>query len=99
MAEQLYEFVPASTSEQTIGDTGALGDVIDFLLVIPTTLSPGNVQIKDGSNTPITVFAGGAGSISNLIPFTIPLAARSRSGSWKVTTGAGLSVVAVGVAN
>lgn len=99
MAAQIYETVAAGQTDQVIGMSGQAGDLLDFLLVVPATLSPGTVSIKDGSGADITVFVGGAGSVSNLIPFAVPLAARAANGPWKVTTGANVSVIAVGIFN
>jgi hypothetical protein len=91
----MYETVAAGQTAQVLGGTGSVGDLLDALLVIPTTVDAGNVIIKDGS-TSITVFAGGAASLSNLVPFLIPLGLPSVNGAWAVTTGAGLSVIAMG---
>lgn len=91
-----YHTVAASQSAQKLGQAGKSGDFLDGILVIPANTSPGVVQIKDGSNDAITVFAGGASSISGLIPFFIPIGARSTDGAWQVTTGASLSVIAIG---
>jgi hypothetical protein len=91
----MYETVAASQTAQVIGPTGAVGDRITGLLVIPATTSPGNVLLLDNA-TSITVFTGGATSVSNLTPFWIPLGMKSVSGAWKVTTGANVSVIAVG---
>ncbi len=91
-----YETVAASQTTQTLGATGGVGDYLVGLLVVPATTSPGNVQIKDGSNGAITVFTGGASSVSNLVPFFIPLGMRSVQGAWQVTTGTNVSVIAVG---
>jgi len=90
-----YETVAASQTAQVIGVTGGVGDYIAGLLVIPATTSPGNVLLLDNA-TSITVFTGGASSVSNLVPFFIPLGLYSVSGAWKVTTGANVSVVATG---
>lgn len=90
-----YETVAASQTAQVIGATGATGDYILGLIVVPATTSPGNVLLLDNA-TSITVFAGGASSVSNLVPFYIPLGMKSVSGAWKVTTGANVSVIAVG---
>lgn len=93
---QTYKTVAASQTAQVIQvTTGATGDLMNGLLVIPATTSPGNVLLLDNA-TSITVFTGGASSVSNLVPFFIPLGALSVSGAWKVTTGASVSVVAVG---
>ena len=90
-----YETVGAGVTGQTLGGAGATGDFLSGLLVTPGTTSPGNVIILDGA-TSITVFTGGATSVSNLVPFFIPVGAKSVSGAWKVTTGANVTVVAVG---
>jgi hypothetical protein len=63
--------------------------------VVPTSTSPGVVTILDNS-TAVYSFPGGSSSLSNLVPFSFPVGAKSVSGAWKVTTGAGLSVVCEG---
>lgn len=90
-----YETVAASQTAQVLGATGATGDYLIGLLVVPATLSPGNVLLLDNA-TSITVFTGGASSVSTLIPFLIPLAIKSVSGAWKVTTGSNVSVIGIG---
>lgn len=90
-----YETVAASQTAQVLGGSGAIGDYISGLLVIPATLNPGNVILLDNAIS-ITVFAGGTGSVSNLIPFFIPLGLKSVSGALKVTTGADVSILAIG---
>lgn len=91
-----YETVAASQTDQVLGATGGSGDDLDVLLIVPATTSPGAVSIKDGSGSAITVFTGGASSVTNLVPFPVPINARSTSGAWKVTTGANVSVIATG---
>lgn len=90
-----YETVAASQTAQALGATGATGDFISHLLVVPASTSPGNVLLLDNA-TSITVFTGGASSVTNLVPFIIPLNMISVSGAWKVTTGASVSVIGVG---
>lgn len=90
-----YEAVAASQTAQVMGSTGTTGDYISHLVVIPATTSPGAVAVLDNS-TSMTVFTGGADSVLSLHPFTIPLNMRSKNGAWKVTTGANVSVIAVG---
>lgn len=91
-----YEPVAASQTDQVIGASGAAGDYLHSLLIVPATTSPGAVSIKDGSGSAITVFTGGASSLSNLVPFMVPLMAVSKDGAWSVTTGANVSCLAVG---
>lgn len=90
-----YETVAASQTAQVLGATGATGDFISGILVIPATTSPGNVLLLDNA-TSITVFTGGATSVSNLVPFFIPLGMFSVSGAWKLTTGANVSCIGIG---
>lgn len=90
-----YETVAASQTGQTLGATGATGDYISGILVVPATTSPGNVLLLDNA-TSITVFTGGASSVSNLVPFFIPLGLISVSGAWKITTGANVSCIGCG---
>jgi len=75
---------------------GAKGDFMGFVTVTPTSTSPGAVAIKDGSNTAVTMFAGGATSLSNLTPFTFYVNAFSLQGAWQITTGTLLSVLVQG---
>jgi hypothetical protein len=91
-----YETVAASQTDQALGATGATGDYLRELLVVPATTSPGNVLIQDGAGSAITVFTGGASSVSNLVPFTISLGLTSTAGAWQITTGANVSVIGIG---
>ena len=90
-----YETVAASQTAQVLGATGGTGDFIAGVLVIPATTSPGNVLLLDNA-TSITIFTGGASSVSNLVPFMIPLGMKSVSGAWKLTTGANVSCIGIG---
>ncbi len=92
-----YETVAASQTDQVLGATGAANDYLAGLLVVPATTSPGAVSIKDGSGgSAITVFTGGATSVTNLVSFFVPLGIRATSAGWRVTTGTNVSVIAVG---
>ena len=86
-----FETVAASQTDQVIGATGAVGDFLAGIHVVPATTSPGVVQIKDGGGSAITVFTGG--TVSDLKPFFIKLGFKSASGAWKVTTGLNVSCV------
>lgn len=90
-----YETVAASQTAQVLGATGATGDYISGILVVPASTSPGAIALLDGA-TSITVFTGGASSVSNLVPFFIPLGMISLSGAWKITTGASVSCIGIG---
>lgn len=90
-----YETVAASQTAQALGATGATGDYVSGILVIPATTSPGVVTLLDNA-TSIPVFVGGASSVSNLVPFFIPLGMYSVSGAWKITTGTNVSCIGIG---
>jgi len=95
-----YNTIAASQTAQVLsatsgGTSGITGDYLSHCTIVPATTSPGVVTILDAS-TAIYSFPGGASSLSNLIPFSIPIGALSVSGGWKVTTGANVSVVCVG---
>lgn len=92
-----YEDVAASQTDQVIGSGGSqAGQLLSHLIVSPATTSPGSVTLTDGSLVGMVIFVGGATSVSNLVPFTIFLGCESRSGPWKVSTGANVAVRAVG---
>jgi hypothetical protein len=94
-----YETVAASQTDQVMGATGAVGDYLGGVLIIPSSTSPGAVSIKDGNGSAITIFAGGSGSLLTLHPFFVPLGARCSAAvtpGWKITTGAGVTAIGVG---
>lgn len=90
-----YETVAASQTDQMLGATGAAGDYLAGVLIIPATTSPGAVSIEDGA-TNIPIFTGGANSVTNLVPFFVPLGIVSVSGGWEITTGTNVAVIGVG---
>lgn len=92
---QEYETVAASQTAQVLGATGATGDLIRGLLIVPATVNAGQVLLLDNAIS-ITVFPGGTASVNELRPFWVELGIRSVSGAWKVTTGADVSVIGVG---
>jgi len=92
-----YETVAASQTDQVLGASGAAGDILAGLLIVPSSDAPGSVSIKDGAGSAIAVFTGGGTyPLSSTIPFFIPLGILSSAGAWKVTTEADVSVIAVG---
>lgn len=89
-----YETVAASQSAQALGPTGHAGDILEKLIIVPATTGAGNVSIKDGSGSDISVFA--TGTLADLTPIVLLLGLKSTGGAWKVTTGANVSVIAIG---
>ena len=89
-----YETVAASQTDQALGATGAVNDLLAGLLIVPAATTAGTVAIQDGADTAINVFV--TGTLADLTPIWLPLGIRSRTGAWSVTTGASVSVIAVG---
>ena len=86
-----YETVAASQTAQVLGQSGAVGDTIIRLIITVNTALTSTVTIIDGSTSiaimPATTIVG---------IYSIDLGVQSVSGPWKITTGAGATVVAVG---
>lgn len=94
-----YETVAASQTDQMMGATGAVGDYLAGVLIVPATTSPGAVLIQDGNGTEITIFANGASSVTTLHPFFVPIGAKCvavTTPGWKLTTGTNVSAVGLG---
>ena len=93
-----YEHVSASQTAQVLGGTGAVGDYIHRLVCTVTTGATGNVLVVDGTGAGVlthTVLPASASVIPGC--YNIELNAVSANGAWKITTGAGVEVMAVGV--
>lgn len=95
-----YQAVAASQTATVLQiSTGATGDYLSHCVLYPTSTSPGVVTVFDNTNAAAgsaILFPGGATSLSNLAPISIPVGALSTAGAWKVTTGASISVVCYG---
>jgi hypothetical protein len=89
-----YETVAASQAAQVLGGSGAIGDFIERVVVVPTSTTAGAISLIDNA-TSIQIYAGGTLG-ADLKPFEIPLGMKSVSGAWKLTTGAGVTAIAVG---
>lgn len=86
-----YEPVGAGVTAQTLGPTGAAGDVLERLVVHVGTSASGTVSILDGGVGMAIVPAN-----TTIGVYSVLVGARSMNGAWKVTTGAGASVMAIG---
>lgn len=90
-----YETVAAGQTLQICGPNGRQGDILDKLIIIPGTTSPGAVSVSDDSN--ISVFAGGANSVNELRPMIVELGMRAISAAgFRVTTGSNVTAICVG---
>ena len=87
-----YETVAASQTAQVLGGTGAKGDYLHRLIINIGTALTGTVTILDGATS--IAIAPASGSVG---VFSIELNMVSASGAWSVTTGAGASVIGVGI--
>ena len=92
-----YEHVAASQTAQVLGGTGAAGDYLHRLICTVSTAATSLVQIVDGTGAGIlthTVLPNNVGGGVGV--YNIEFNAVSSNGAWKVTTGAGATVIAVG---
>lgn len=98
LASQTSQFVAASATATQLGSTGATGDWLDGILIIPATTAAGAVSVLwDGTNTRQIFAGGGTTALTTLIPFYVPFGAISgNSGGFKITTGANVSVICFG---
>ena len=89
----VYETVAKSQTGQVLGPTGAQGDYLTRLIIVPETTGAGTVALLDGV-TSMNVFV--TGTLSNLTPIVIEFGMPSATGAWSVTTGDNVHVIAVG---
>lgn len=88
-----YETVAAGQTDQVLGSAGGPNDYLEGLLCIVTTVATSQVQIKDGTGTAITVLPNNVPGVGS---YPVPIGVPSKDGPWKITTGAGVSVLAIG---
>ena len=89
-----FETVAVSQTGQVLGDTGAKGDYLHRVIISVVTAASGSVTIIDGSTS--IVISTGAATLP-LGTFSVECNMQSQTGAWSVTTGAGATVVAVGI--
>ena len=88
-----YETVAASQTAQILGNVGAIGDVVERLIITPSAATTGVVTLIDNA-TSIPVLA--AGTATPIVPIVVDLGIKSVSGAWKITTGVAVTVIAIG---
>jgi hypothetical protein len=96
--EYQYEHVAASQTAQVLGSAGALGDYLHRIICTVSTALTSSVQIVDGTGTGIlthTILPAAVGG--GIGVYNIEINAISANGAWKITTGAGVEVMAVGI--
>jgi len=89
-----FETVAASQTGQVLGTAGAKGDYLHRVIISVVTAASGSVTIIDGATS--IVITTGAATLP-LGTFSIELDMVSQSGAWSITTGAGATVIAVGI--
>lgn len=86
-----YEHVAASQTAQVLGTTGATGDYLHRLIITITTAATGTVALLDNTTSHTLVAANTAIGV-----YSVEVNTKSVNGAWKITTGAGAEVVAIG---
>lgn len=87
-----YEYVPPGATAQVLGTAGAMSDHLARLVVNVTTPATSSVSIQDGTDAAIVLVP----ATTPVGAYSIELGLKARIGPWKVTTGAGVSLIAVG---
>ena len=82
----------ASQTAQVLGGTGAAGDYLHRIVVNVATAATSTVSVIDGSTTVLAVPAN-----TPIGSYSLELNLAAATGPWKVTTGAGVTVLAVGL--
>ena len=86
-----YEHVAASQTAQVLGSTGATGDYLHRLIITVSTSLTGTVALLDNTTSHVLVAANTAIGV-----YSVEVNTKSVNGAWKITTGAGAEVVAIG---
>jgi hypothetical protein len=90
-----YQAVPASQTDLVLGTTGAIGDLLQRLVISVATAASGTVSIQDGADTATLIMPNSPGG--GIGVYVVELGIASRTGAWSVTTGAGSTVLAIGL--
>lgn len=89
-----YEHVAASQTGHTLGGAGAVGDYLHRIVCTVSTAATSAVSIVDGSTSHV-VLPNNVGSGVGV--YDIEINAVSQNGAWKITTGAGVEVLGIGI--
>jgi hypothetical protein len=88
-----YKTVAVSKTEQLLGLAGNRGDYVHRLIINTITVASAGVTLIDGSTS--IVIQTAASAVIGVQ--SVELNVTSVSGAWKITTGAGATVMAVGL--
>ena len=86
-----YEHVAASQTAQVLGATGAAGDYLHRLIITVSTAATSTISLLDNTTSHTLVAANTAIGV-----YSVEVNTKSVNGAWKITTGAGAEVVAIG---
>lgn len=87
-----YETVAASQTTQVLGGSGGVGDYLHRVVITVGTAAASVVTLFDGSTSiPLMVATTPIGT------YSVEINAAALTGPWKITTGAGATVIAVGI--
>ena len=92
-----YETVAASQTDQVLGAQGRVGDIVTRLICTVATAATAAVDLQDGDGTAKSILPNSPGGGVGV--YVVEIGARcvnATTPGWKVTTGAGVSVLAVG---
>lgn len=86
-----YEHVAASATAQVLGATGAAGDYLHRLIITVSATATSTVSLLDNNASHVLLAANSAIGV-----YSVEVNSKSVNGAWKVTTGAGAEVLAIG---
>lgn len=93
-------FTAAASATTLMGATGAVGDYLAGVVIIPGVAAAGTVGITDGNGSTISLFAGGGTTaLPTLAPFFVPLGAAAKiatTAGWRIINGANVTAIGVG---
>jgi len=95
-----YVLVAAGQTAAVIGTVSgaAKGNFLARLIITPAAVGAGTISLIDGTGgSAVTIPIFDTGTLADLSPFTIELGIVSQVGAWHITTGATVSVIAIGV--
>jgi len=84
----------SGTEASPVTGSGARGDYLESLILTVSTAATAATSIKDGGGSALPIIPNSPGS--GIGTYVVPIRAYSVNGPWKVTTGAGTTVVAIG---
>ena len=92
-----YETVAVSQTDQILGATGAVGDLLHKVVCVVATAANSEVLIQDGSDTAITLLENAVGEGIGTYVFELNIhSTDATTPGWKITTASGVTVIGIG---